>query len=41
MAPFGTWNEIVLVVCLASLIVIGTKVAAIGNFVGAYFAKKD
>ncbi len=40
MAPFGTWNEIALVIFLATLIVLGTKVAVIGNAVGAYFAKK-
>lgn len=41
MAPFGTWNEIGLVIFLAALIVIGTKVSAIGNWIGARFAKKD
>ena len=40
MAPFGTWNEIALVIFRATLIVLGTKVAVIANAVGAHFAKK-
>lgn len=38
--PFGTWNEIALVVFLATLIVLGTKIGAIGGALGAFFAKK-
>lgn len=38
--PFGTWNEIGLVVFLATLIVLGTKIGAIGGAIGAYFEKK-
>lgn len=37
---FGTWNEIVLVVFLAVLIVVATKIGAIGSAIGGLFAKK-
>lgn len=38
--PFGTWNEIGLVVFLAVLIVSGTKIGAIGSAIGGFFARK-
>lgn len=38
--PFGTWNEIGLVVFLAIIIVLGTKIGAIGSALGGFFARK-
>ncbi|MEZ4310208.1 MAG: hypothetical protein R3F14_19375 [Polyangiaceae bacterium] len=38
--PFGTWNELVLVIFLSVLIVLGTKVGAIGSALGGFFARK-
>jgi hypothetical protein len=38
--PFGTWNEIALVALLASLIMIGTKIGAIGGAIGGWLARK-
>jgi hypothetical protein len=38
--PFGTWNEVGLVVFLAVLIVLATKIGAIGSAVGGFFERK-
>jgi Sec-independent protein translocase protein TatA len=38
--PFGTWNEIGLVIFLAVLIVGATKIGAIGSAIGGFFAEK-
>ncbi len=38
--PFGTPNEIALVAVLSVIIVLGTKIGAIGSAIGRYFAKK-
>ena len=38
--PFGTWNEVGLVAFLAFLIVLGTKIGAIGGAAGAFFSRK-
>lgn len=37
---FGTWSEIGLVVFLAIMVVLATKIGAIGSTVGGWFAKK-
>jgi hypothetical protein len=39
--PFGTWNEVGLVVFLAVIIVLATKIGAVGSAVGGFFARKD
>jgi hypothetical protein len=39
--PFGTWNEVGLVVFLAVLIVLGTKIGAIGGAIGGLLERKD
>jgi hypothetical protein len=38
--PFGTWSEIGLVVFLAFMVVLATKIGAIGSALGGRFAKK-
>jgi hypothetical protein len=39
--PFGTWSEIGLVIFLAFLIVVGTKIGAIGGALGEWLARKN
>ena len=38
--PFGTWSEIGLVFFLAFMVVLATKIGAVGSALGGYFAKK-
>jgi hypothetical protein len=38
--PLGTWNEVGLVLYLAFIIVLGTKVGAIGGWVGGFFDRE-
>lgn len=40
MQLFGTWNEIGLVVLLSVIIVLATKIGAIGSAIGGWLAKK-
>ncbi|MFO0586736.1 MAG: hypothetical protein U0441_04325 [Polyangiaceae bacterium] len=40
MTSLGTYNEIGLVVLLSILIVVATKIGAIGQAIGGYFDKK-
>jgi len=40
VTSFGTWNEILFVALLAVLIVIATKIGAIGSAVGGWLGGK-
>lgn len=37
---FGTWSEIGLVLFLAFMVVLATKIGAIGSAIGGWLAKK-